>query len=241
MPRKAAAKIRFEALINGKSQNITLTELLLNLAPESSKPIRRLYLRDPVEDNAAKSFAEMLKTTTSLEELSISLKSDGASALADALKTNTSLKTLHLWNSCATPAETKVAIAVSLLTTSSLENLNLHIGLGDVGATALAEELKEKRVNLKTLNLQHDGITAAGDGALKTVLATRGAHTIFTSGSDRVSLRELQKMRNAEIKAAREREEREESDKRASAGSVPADVVKCPAAASRVTNRIFGR
>ena len=154
-----------DKLAKGLCENFTLKRLCL----------RNNDLRLP--DKPSSEFtgmAEMLKTNVKLEELNLSfnpLGSDGVTWIGQALESNKELRILYLRN---TKCDDKGAVALAnmLRINKTLEYLflsNLHDhceyknNIGDEGATALADVLKESNSSLKVLHLHpNQNITNTG-------------------------------------------------------------------------------
>ena len=132
--------------------------------------------------------AEMLKTNDKLEQLEVShnpLGSDGVTWIAEALESNKGVKCLKLSHSeCGD--EGAAALAKMLGVNKTLEclylcnHLNSSQHIGDDGATALADVLKEHNSSLRELHLcRNKRITDKGLKKLTETVQKNKALTLY--------------------------------------------------------------
>ena len=120
-----------------------------------------------IDRSGAELIADALCNNIVLKDLKMSrndLHNDGAAVIFRGLMHNTKLKELDLsWNCISSKGACKIVESkLALFPSSNLEVLNLsHNGLGDSGAQALSDMLKEKS-SLKLLDISSIGLSDVG-------------------------------------------------------------------------------
>ena len=183
--------------------NEGLDTLAKDLCKNSTLKILTLFLNDVGFKSESPSkftgMAEMLARNDNLEELSLShnpLGSDGVTWIAEALESNKGVKHLYLKNTDCDD-EGAAALAKMLSINKTLEGLYLcgrhttaydnynrplpQNNIGDEGATALADVLKEHNSSLKVLHLcRNKRITGKGLRKLTETVQKNKTLTLYT-------------------------------------------------------------
>ena len=192
----ANSNIRELSLKNNGITNEGLDILAKGLCKNSTLEILSLSENDLGFKNESPSkftgMAEMLATNDKLKVLGLDynpLGSTGVTWIAEALESNKGVKHLYL-RSTGCGDEGVAALAKMLGVNKTLEHLSLFNGynagsecrnnIGDEGATALADVLKEHNSSLKVLHLKHNtNITDKGLRKLTETVQKNKALTLY--------------------------------------------------------------